>query len=247
MIQWPLTGRISSPFGDRRNRPSPHSGTDIVGTGTIRAGASGTVHHAGANSGGKNSGNVVTIKYPTAAGTLYAMYCHVAPIYPVRPGQRVSHGQGIAEVGYSGTGDGNHVHIECYLNGKLVNPEHYFAGTAPAGDTGTPIEDEPELEQDSSMIVILHTEHHADGKADTLHYLVDPWTLEPLTTQAEVDTAIAAYGKAIPVDDNRIDLFRRIVDKNRRLLLTASAIAPGIDYTALAKAVNDDLHARLAR
>lgn len=131
-IKWPLAGSISSHFGDTKNRPNPHSGTDVRGVNgsPIVAGAAGRVHHVGPNPAGPSSGNVVTIIYPIRQGDLYALYCHAEARYPVAVGDRVVEGTDIAFVGSSGNSSGGHVHIGCYLNGKLVNPEHYFSGVA---------------------------------------------------------------------------------------------------------------------
>lgn len=139
---WPVPGntKISSPFG-KRNSPTKfassfHKGIDIPASpGTnIFAIMSGTVVMAKFNGGG---GCTVTIQN----GNLFTSYCHVSPNFIVCPGQYVSQGDLIAQVGpknvygfadnkyYDSNGNptngattGPHLHLAVRENNEYKNP-----------------------------------------------------------------------------------------------------------------------------
>lgn len=126
-----VTGRLTAPFGQtfdpfRDGSRRVHQGVDIAApTGTaIRAPADGVIITATDLYDGKpNYGKVVVLD--TAGGTR-TLFSHLDD-YAVEPGQQVSKGQLIAEVGNTGKSTGPHVHIETYVNGVRVDPMTVWA------------------------------------------------------------------------------------------------------------------------
>mgnify|MGYP001791052850 FL=1 len=114
---WPARGTFTSGYGPRWGRM--HRGVDIaapVGT-PIVAAAPGVVERSGWNSGGY--GNLVDIRHPDGSMTRYAHNSRLL----VRPGQRVSQGEQIAEMGSTGYSTGPHLHFEIHVaGGGTVNP-----------------------------------------------------------------------------------------------------------------------------
>lgn len=121
VFRWPVSGRINSGFGWRRDpfsgRRSFHTGIDISAPKgrTVRAAASGRVVHAGWMGG---YGRTVVIDHGNGYTSLYA---HCDAIL-VRRGQRVSSGGAIGRVGSSGRTTGPHLHFEIRSKGSPVNP-----------------------------------------------------------------------------------------------------------------------------
>ena len=125
-LSWPVSGRISSPFGMRTNPVSGrfilHSGIDIaaeMGT-TILAPAEGRVISAGWNDGGY--GNMIIISH---GGSMSTLYGHLSQIF-VGVDQDVRKGQAIGAVGSTGHSTGPHLHFEVRLDGRPVDPMSYL-------------------------------------------------------------------------------------------------------------------------
>lgn len=120
-FQRPVSGRISSDFGNRFHpidkRSKFHGGLDIaVPTGTtIAAAAEGTISFAGKKGG---YGNMVIVQHPDGRETRYA---HLHSI-SVEVGDPVSKGQPIALSGSTGKSTGPHLHFEMRENGVAVDP-----------------------------------------------------------------------------------------------------------------------------
>ncbi len=118
---WPARGQLSSPYGWRWGRM--HYGIDIaadIGT-PIYASAPGVILTAGWDDSGY--GNLVEIKHPNGAITVYA---HNDEIY-VREGQQVAQGETIAAMGSTGRSTGPHLHFEILPNGQAaVDPMAYL-------------------------------------------------------------------------------------------------------------------------
>lgn len=117
----PAKGWFSSYFGIRRiynNKvPSRHSGLDIaaeVGAPIVAAG-NGTVL---AVENFVLTGNTVFVNHGEG---LITVYCHMSKV-DVKPGQPVTQGQLLGEVGATGRVTGAHLHWEVVLNGVKVNP-----------------------------------------------------------------------------------------------------------------------------
>ena len=117
----PVTGVISSRYGDREDRSSGHGGLDIAApSGTpIYACGEGTIIQAGVYGG---YGNLVIIDHGNGVQTYYG---HCSKIY-VSKGQTVSSGEKIAAVGSTGDSTGPHLHLEIRINGSRINPQKYF-------------------------------------------------------------------------------------------------------------------------
>ncbi len=122
---WPVSGTITSYFGWRQHpvygTRDFHQGIDIAtsqGT-SIGASAAGTVVFSGWQGG---YGNTVRIEH--ADGTI-TRYSHNLRNL-VTPGESVTQGQTVAEVGQSGVATGAHVDFGIYINGQPVDPLNYL-------------------------------------------------------------------------------------------------------------------------
>ncbi len=119
---WPMMGRLTSPFGWRKNPYSRrgsefHLGIDLAGPyGTpIRAAADGVVTFAGWKAAwGKN----IIISHGYGYVTQYA---HNSSLL-VKEGDKVKKGQIIARLGSTGRSTGPHLHFGVAKNGKWINP-----------------------------------------------------------------------------------------------------------------------------
>ncbi len=118
---WPVRGRVSSPFGWRRDpftkRRDFHTGIDVRAPRgqTIVASKNGTVVFAGWMGG---YGRVVVLNHGGGYTTIYA-HCNSLL---VKKGQSVSQGKAIARVGASGRATGTHLHFEVRVNNSPINP-----------------------------------------------------------------------------------------------------------------------------
>ncbi len=120
-FRWPVRGRISSPFGWRRDpfnkRKDFHTGIDIKAPSgrTIVAAKGGRVAYSGWMGG---YGRVIVIDHGGSYKTLYA---HCSRLLVPR-GRKVSRGQAIARVGSSGRSTGPHLHFEVRYRNSATNP-----------------------------------------------------------------------------------------------------------------------------
>lgn len=120
--------RIASGFGYRIHPvygiAKMHTGMDFTAdTGTpVYATADGVVEVAKDAGGGY--GRYVDINHGYNYVTRYA---HLHKIN-VRPGQKVSRGDVIGQVGNSGLSTGSHLHYEVLVNGHPKDPSHYYHG-----------------------------------------------------------------------------------------------------------------------
>ena len=107
--------RLTSGYGMRWGRL--HKGTDFAGAhGTpILATADGVVTHAGAQGA---YGRLVTIEHALGMETRYA---HLSRIR-VKPGQRVSRGERIGDMGNTGRSTGTHLHYEIRVDNGPSTP-----------------------------------------------------------------------------------------------------------------------------
>mgnify|MGYP005950876045 FL=1 len=129
VFTWPCPSstRVTSDYGTRVSpmggASSNHKGIDIGASGgaAIVAAADGTVTTAAYSSA---AGNYVMIDH---GGGLYTVYMHASALL-VSPGQTVSAGQTIAQVGSTGISTGNHLHFGVSLNGSYVSPWSYLKG-----------------------------------------------------------------------------------------------------------------------
>jgi murein DD-endopeptidase MepM/ murein hydrolase activator NlpD len=122
---WPVTGKITSPYGTRENPLHGgndfHSGIDIsIDKGTpVKATADGVVSFSGWNGG---SGNLVVLEHGFGYSTFYAHNKENI----VKVGQRVKRGEVIAYSGSTGSSTGPHSHYEIWKDGRHVNPLPYL-------------------------------------------------------------------------------------------------------------------------
>ncbi|MGA7833339.1 MAG: M23 family metallopeptidase [Terracidiphilus sp.] len=125
---WPVEGRIGSSFGERQDpingEGAFHSGIDIdapFGT-PVRAAADGNVTEADMGNG---YGRQVRIDHGHDVVTLYA---HLSAIAVV-PGEHVTRGQVIGNLGQSGRATGPNLHYEVRVHKVPVNPYKYLHST----------------------------------------------------------------------------------------------------------------------
>lgn len=119
-IIWPLTGVITSKFGQRNATEivtANHYGIDIAGnTGTsIVSAIDGTVTQ---NSSEGDYGKHLRIEN----GEVMTLYAHCSKLL-VNEGDSVKQGQKIAEVGSTGRATGPHLHFEIRRENRFINPE----------------------------------------------------------------------------------------------------------------------------
>jgi hypothetical protein len=119
--EWPLSGKITSRFGDSRPGGRKHLGLDIgAASGTrVGAGRAGTVSFSGWASG---YGNVVYLDHD---GGEQSRYAHLSRI-SVSRGERVERGQVAGYVGATGNATGPHLHFEIRAGGVAKDPQVYL-------------------------------------------------------------------------------------------------------------------------
>jgi murein DD-endopeptidase MepM/ murein hydrolase activator NlpD len=129
-FQMPLSGRVSSGFGNRFHpidkKIKFHAGVDLavpVGT-RVAAAAEGIVKFAGWKGG---YGNLVIIEHADGRETRYG---HLSKIM-VSEGEKVSLGQQIALSGSTGKSTGPHLHFEIRENGQVVDPIKFLSNVLP--------------------------------------------------------------------------------------------------------------------
>jgi murein DD-endopeptidase MepM/ murein hydrolase activator NlpD len=121
----PVAGPVTSGFGMRLHPllkiRKLHDGTDFgAACGTpIRAPYAGVVTRTYSNPA---YGNRLFLSHGTVDGVQVETAFNHATRYLVRPGQRVSRGQVIGEVGSTGLSTGCHLHLMVWLNGRLNDP-----------------------------------------------------------------------------------------------------------------------------
>ncbi|MEL3908439.1 MAG: M23 family metallopeptidase [Treponemataceae bacterium] len=118
---YPVRGRLTSPFGYRRDPftglKTFHNGIDIAnraGT-TIKCVMDGKVSEVGYNS---VYGNYIIIIHD---GGYQSLYGHLLSIN-VKRGIYITQGTKIGRLGSSGRSTGPHLHFSIYKNGKAINP-----------------------------------------------------------------------------------------------------------------------------
>lgn len=128
-FDWPVSGRISSPFGMRVHPITGvyklHTGTDLsVGCGTpIHVARDGVVISAGWNSA---YGWRTVVSHGVVDGVLLTTtYNHQSHI-GVLVGDQLPAGSVIGNVGSTGYSTGCHLHFEVYVNSALVDPESWL-------------------------------------------------------------------------------------------------------------------------
>lgn len=118
----PVSGTVTSPFGERINpiskREEFHKGVDIAAEeGTpIQLVFDGTVAEVGEN---EIYGKYVLVDH---SNELYTRYCHCSRVL-VETGYKLKRGELVALVGSTGWSTGSHLHLEIISNGKYIDPE----------------------------------------------------------------------------------------------------------------------------
>jgi murein DD-endopeptidase MepM/ murein hydrolase activator NlpD len=133
-LSWPMSGRISQPFGCTGFSWEPalygcahfHRGIDIVNAKytPIHAAGPGKVIIAGKSP--YSTGRLVIIAHSSKLVTWFAHIDNRVKPPVVRPGQYVSKGQTIAYEGETGNATGPHLHWAVQLDGTWVNPRLFL-------------------------------------------------------------------------------------------------------------------------
>ncbi len=125
---WPVSGKLESGMGGRRNPFGGrgfeyHEGQDIdAAYGTpVMVAASGIVTIAARQRG---YGNVIYVDHGAGLSTRYG---HLSEI-DVKVGEIVTRGQNIGLVGSTGRSTGPHLHYEVRINNQPVDPRQYLPG-----------------------------------------------------------------------------------------------------------------------
>lgn len=122
---WPVSGRVTSKFGDRQDPllygTAFHAGYDIAAQyyEPVKASGSGEVTFAQYSG---NYGNCVIIDHGYGIASVYG---HNSSIL-VKVGQKVSKGDIIAKAGSTGRSTGPHVHFEVRVDDKPVDPSGFL-------------------------------------------------------------------------------------------------------------------------
>ena len=124
--RWPVDGRMTSPFGLRREGLlsfGVHRGVDIAVPGgtAVRAMAPGVVSYAGTMSG---YGRVIILDHGQGVRSVYA---HLSEIH-VRTGDEVAGRPVIGLSGSSGRVTGEHLHFEVVRRGRAEDPVPLLGG-----------------------------------------------------------------------------------------------------------------------
>ena len=119
ILNWPMSGKITSPYGTRSS--GFHSGIDIGGKigRSVYSAAGGKVVLA---SWYYAYGNCILIDHGNGMKTRYA---HLSA-YKVKVGDTVERGQLIGLCGNTGRSTGPHLHFEVIVNGSTKNPINYL-------------------------------------------------------------------------------------------------------------------------
>ncbi len=130
-FQWPITGRLSSPFGFKRffnDEPrNPHMGIDIAAPkGAIaHSPADGTVALVGDYF---FNGRTAIIDHGQG---VFSMLCHFDKVL-VQAGQKLKAGDPVGKVGATGRATGPHLHWTVSLNDQRIDPRLLLAEDSPA-------------------------------------------------------------------------------------------------------------------
>ena len=111
-FDWPITGYITSPWGDRSGHYAVDFGANRNIGEPIYAARGGTVSVRAYESGG--CGNYLKINHGNGYQT---MYCHLNS-FQVYEGQSVSRGQHIGGMGDTGSSTAPHLHFTIEQNGE---------------------------------------------------------------------------------------------------------------------------------
>lgn len=125
----PLPGKTKANITTGYGAYNGHSGADFAckaGTPVVAVKAGKVYKSTAKMVGGKyvSFGEYVIIDHQDGTMTLYAHM--LAGSRTVSPGQTVSQGQQIGQVGSTGNSTGNHLHFEVWVNGKHTNPKPFL-------------------------------------------------------------------------------------------------------------------------
>ena len=123
-LAWPVRGRVTSPFCERRPWEACHPGIDVaIPSGTpILAAAAGRVSVIQSTGTSGGYGNFTCLQHASALSTCYAHQQRIL----VHVGEIVGRGQPIGVSDCTGRCYGPHLHFEVRLDGYVVCPAPYL-------------------------------------------------------------------------------------------------------------------------
>lgn len=134
----PASTRITAPYGYSAGYDGFHNGIDFAHDDPeatpVFAFQSGRVTFVGFYPGWAGRGRVVVIDHGNG---VVSWSCHLASATVVA-GQNVTVGQRVGLMGATGAAQGIHLHWMIYLNGKVVDPTPYLAGSSGGGTSPFP-------------------------------------------------------------------------------------------------------------
>ena len=231
-------------FGAPRAGGRHHQGTDYhcpIGTPIYATGNGRIAANIGETGVGIGFGNYVSISYP---GNRVTLDGHMRERSPLAVGTLVNSGTIVGYVGITGNAiyadpPGSHDHHQVWLNGALTNPAAYY-GTTTAGNGGTPIIPTRPEEDDMPK-----NYRNANGTVFTLGENYGIIWADPNSFSYQTNMALSSQ---IAINITADQITTAVGEANARgaALKSGAAVTGGIDYAALAKAVNDDAAKRLA-
>lgn len=194
-------------------------------------------------------GNYIIIDHGNGYSTLYAHLPNAAPFVSV--GQRVEARQQIGLMGNTGNAAGAHLHFEVRHNGRIIDPNPFIGSASAAAGSGTPIviTAVPELKEVIPMARMIRnrdTQTIAIANIDTGLWweLPNPEYIALLDLHGAWDRS---KGMDLDLPDNEYGFFKALAEGVRGNASTTviNHAAAQIDAPAIAKAVAEDLAARL--
>jgi len=194
---------------------------------------------------GGGYGNHFKIDHGNGYETLYAHLPNSAML--VRLGQQVSVGERIGTMGDSGNASGVHLHFELRHNGRIIDPNPHF-GSSTAGIDRVSLIAEPEPIKKETIPMARYIRNADNGtialtNIDTGLWweLSDPAYVPLLDARGAWDRE-----KDLNVPVNEYNFFKAVAASVRDSGVSVKSAASEIDAATIAKAVSEDLAARLA-
>jgi len=173
-------------------------------------------------------GNYILLDHGNGYSTLYAHLPGSTPLVSV--GQHVAAHEQIAWMGNSGNASGVHLHFELRINGSIVDPNPYIAGTSTGAASQDPIViaalPEPKVKKPMAVLI-----RNYDG---SIGLVTDDGELVPLGSLNEVDSlkATGIVGDWVQMADGNVwntltsVTSRKLAQRSGSPDAVAAAIAP---------------------
>jgi hypothetical protein len=129
---WPVTGTITTPFGETDGGFHPGIDIGMLRSLDIHAAAPGVVTAVGYTAGFEGYGNIVLVD---AGRGLQVLYAHMSRVR-AHVGERVVPGELLGIAGCTGSCTGTHLHFEVRVHGTAVDPVRFLPGGLPVAPAG---------------------------------------------------------------------------------------------------------------